>query len=94
MISQQRRDHQGKHGDPGRGKKRERAIGSKARADDRVKLITLYANFKKLMKIKEKIANFKKRFTRFKRKLRTHAIVSQAAKLRKKSKVLKNRLNF
>lgn len=33
-------------------------------------------------------------FTRFKRKLRTHETVSQAAKLRKRSKVLKNRLNF
>lgn len=52
MISQQRRGHQGKDGDPGQGKKRERAIGSKACADARVKFITLYANFKKLIKNK------------------------------------------
>lgn len=52
MTSKQRRDHQGKDGDPGQGKEGKRAIRSKARADAMVKFITLYANFKKLIKNK------------------------------------------
>lgn len=53
MTSKQRRDQKGKDGDPGQGKEEKRTIRGKACADAIVKFITLYANFKKLMKNKK-----------------------------------------